>query len=182
MLTQLTGVGYEQGRDIACLVQPCEYRFFNDRDLRRHLRSPQHALADAHIDELLLERDAVAGGQFWIGGLDDDALINDPDLVSYTDSLDPSVPQTPLLPFSADHAHIMPGYPGAPNDGAEFAMFDPVFRDVDAVEEDDDADAGAEMDKMMGLADLPPAVEAADGLQWDMQMLTPVRQYNYRVV
>ncbi|PVH95888.1 hypothetical protein DM02DRAFT_570495 [Periconia macrospinosa] len=178
VLTTLTGVGYDEGRDKPCLLPPCEYRFYRNQDLRRHLRSQIHQLPDAQIDELILEREAMAGGQFWIGGLD--PALNDADLLSYADSADPSVPQTPLPHFSGDHLNNM-GYGAKPHD-PNFGLFDPqmeimpVFQDVDG----DDDDVGAEMDKMMGLSNLPPAVEAADGLQWDMQMLTPVRQYNYQ--
>jgi hypothetical protein len=34
----------------------------------------------------------------------------------------------------------------------------------------------AEMDMAMGLGHLPPAMDAQEGLQWDM--LAPVEQYN----
>ncbi|CAI6335889.1 unnamed protein product [Periconia digitata] len=180
ILTQLTGEGYDEGRDVPCLKQPCEYRFYNDRDLRRHLRSPLHKLSDSQIDELILERDAATGGQFWIGGLDHP--FHDSGLLSYPDSTDPSVPQTPLHAFPGDHMSAM-NYSNNLAPEHNFNVFDPQM-EVDMPmfpgEDVHDDDTAAEMDKMMGLTNLPPAVEAADGLHWDMQMLTPVRQYTYQ--
>jgi general transcription factor IIIA len=162
MLTLLTGVGYEQGREVACLAQPCEYRFYMDRDLRRHLRAA-HNLSDADATDLIRERDALAGGQFWIGGLDPDPL----DLFS----ADPSMPQTPAGPYypsplpgsAKSHSHSQALDP-------RLGFFDQRFDDLSLLAED------ADMDAAMGLGELPPAVDAQQGLQWDM--LAPVEQYN----
>ena len=57
-LTRLTGVGYgsENGRNIACLVQGCDYRFAREYDHEIHLQS-RHGLADLEIQNLLLENE-----------------------------------------------------------------------------------------------------------------------------
>ncbi|KAF2643492.1 hypothetical protein P280DRAFT_467519 [Massarina eburnea CBS 473.64] len=172
VLAHLTGAGYEEGRDIPCLVQACAYRFFNDGFLRRHLRSPIHNLLDAQIDEMILERNAAIGGQFWVGGLGP----NDNESGSYLDSIDPSVPQTPM-PYFADASMQMGDEYSAIKAPGSYGPFDPLLnrmlddRDMQMFDYD-----SAEMDKMMGLDNLPPAVEAAEGLQWDM--LVPVQRYN----
>ncbi|KAF2132287.1 hypothetical protein P153DRAFT_311123 [Dothidotthia symphoricarpi CBS 119687] len=151
MLTLLTGVGYEKGRDVPCLVATCEYRFYMDRDLRRHLRAA-HNMSDEDVDERIGERDALTGGQFWIGGLDDPMF----------ESVDPSMPQTPTPYFTdagmavdAQHKAVDP----------RLAFFDQLF-----VAED------ADMDRAMGLEGLEPATDVQAGL--GMEMLYPVEQYN----
>ncbi|KAF2476229.1 uncharacterized protein BDR25DRAFT_252102, partial [Lindgomyces ingoldianus] len=103
MLGLLTGVGYDEGRPVACFVSDCNRRFTMDRDLRRHLRGVDHKLSDEEIEERIAERDALQGGPFWIGGLDGDDMLShpfDPTLSQYqspymTPSLSQS--QTPYL-------------------------------------------------------------------------------------
>jgi len=53
--TRLTGSGYEDesGRNIACLIQGCDHRFYRDYDLEIHLQS-RHGLADLEIQEMLM--------------------------------------------------------------------------------------------------------------------------------
>lgn len=55
-LMRLTGSGYEDesGRNIACLIQGCEHRFYRNYDLDIHLQS-RHGLADLEIQEMLTE-------------------------------------------------------------------------------------------------------------------------------
>jgi general transcription factor IIIA len=72
VLSRLTGVGYEQDRDIACLLDNCPFRFMREYDLRAHV-STVHGLSEEDISEALLERSALAGGQFWLGGMDPDS-------------------------------------------------------------------------------------------------------------
>lgn len=151
MLTLLTGVGYEKGRDVPCLVAPCEYRFYMDRDLRRHLRAA-HALSDDDIDERIRDRNALTGGQFWIGGLDEPMF----------ESVDPSMPQTPTPYFTEG---------GVPVDGQHKAI-DPQLGFFDQLYISEDV----EMDRAMGLQGLEPAIDVQDGLGVDM--LYPVEQYN----
>ena len=160
MLTMLTGVGYEQGREVACLVKTCEYRFYMDRDLRRHLRA-EHNMTEEEIEERIQERDAVTGGQFWIGGFDDS--------MNMFDSATPSMPETPG-PYFMEGA--MPTLPYTDPKGMVHhnGFFDQQFDHLSLLNED------AEMDMQMGLGNLPPPMDAQEGLQWDM--LAPVEQYN----
>jgi general transcription factor IIIA len=162
MLSMLTGIGYEKNREVPCLVGECQYRFYMDRDLRRHLRAT-HNISDDDIEEMIRERDALAGGQFWIGGLDD--------TMGMFDSAEPSMPQTPA-PYFVDGAMPLPSNidaqmkPIDPN----VSYFDQQFDDLSLLNED------AEMDLAMGLSDLAPATDVQEGLQWDL--LAPVEQYN----
>jgi uncharacterized C2H2 Zn-finger protein len=64
-LRLLTGHGFDGGREIPCLEKDCDARFFQDRDLRRHLRAV-HELDEAEITERILERNALEGGEFWV--------------------------------------------------------------------------------------------------------------------
>ncbi|OCK74734.1 hypothetical protein K432DRAFT_409613 [Lepidopterella palustris CBS 459.81] len=71
-LSNLTGVGYEEsGRNIPCLVEGCAYRFTRDYDLEIHLKAT-HWLPDEEVEvmmaEMVVERKALEGGPFWIGG------------------------------------------------------------------------------------------------------------------
>lgn len=93
-LTLLTGVGYDDGRPITCLVTGCPSRFARDRDLKRHVVA-EHSYTEAECEAALLERGAARGEQFWIGGLDDF------DPLSMSGSAEPSVPQTPM-PYYGD--------------------------------------------------------------------------------
>jgi general transcription factor IIIA len=157
MLSMLTGVGYEKNRDVPCLISTCQFRFYMDRDLRRHLRAT-HNLPDDEIEERIRDRDALAGGQFWIGGLDDP--------MGMFDSVEPSMPQTPA-PYFVEGAMPLPDHTIKPLDHHSF--FDQHFDDLALLNED------AEMDMAMGLGGLAPAADVQEGLQWDM--LAPVEQY-----
>jgi general transcription factor IIIA len=162
MLTMLTGVGYEQGREVACLVKTCEYRFYMDRDLRRHLRA-EHNMSEDEIEEMIQERDALTGGQFWIGGFDDS--------LNMFDSVTPSMPDTPNSYFM-DGAMPMLPYPDhqPKNLDPHNGFFDQQFDHLSLVNED------AEMDMAMGLGELAPATDAQEGLLWDTLAL--VEQFN----
>ncbi|RMZ72331.1 c2h2 transcription factor [Pyrenophora seminiperda CCB06] len=160
MLTMLTGVGYEQGREVPCLVKTCEYRFYMDRDLRRHLRA-EHSISEDDIEEMIQERDAVSGGQFWIGGFDES--------VNMFDSATPSMPETPA-PYSVEGTVPTPSYPDTKNMDTPHGFFDQQFHHLSLLNEE------ADLDMQMGLENLAPAVNPQAGLQWDM--LVPVEQYN----
>jgi uncharacterized Zn-finger protein len=84
MVRLLTGEGFDGGREIPCPVESCGDRFFRNYDLKRHLAAV-HELNDVELNEAIIERDALAGGQFWIGGRD----------MPVFDSADSSIPQTP---------------------------------------------------------------------------------------
>lgn len=160
MLTLLTGIGYDKEREIPCIKLDCEYRFHRDVDLRRHLKSA-HNMTDDEASAAILERDAAAGGQFWIGGL------NPGEEMALFDSVTPSMPETPM-PYFADGAAA--GADGKLMDGALDGYFDHRFDQLSLFNEE------AEMDAMMGMGDLAPAVDAGDGLQWDM--LAPMEHYD----
>ncbi|KAK6442101.1 hypothetical protein LTR95_001655 [Oleoguttula sp. CCFEE 5521] len=71
----LTGQGYEQHRPIACHLAECQKRFMREYDLATHLELG-HGWNIDDVNDLMAERDAKAGGDFWIGGaevLEDDA-------------------------------------------------------------------------------------------------------------
>jgi general transcription factor IIIA len=153
MLSMLTGVGYEKNREVPCLVGTCQYRFYMDRDLRRHLRAT-HNIPDDDIEEMIRERDALTGGQFWIGGLEDP--------MGMFDSVEPSMPQTPA-PYFVEGA--MPS-----EKSGQMGFFDSQFDGLSLLNED------AEMDLAMGLGGMAPATDVQEGLQWDM--LAPVEQFN----
>jgi len=156
MLTLLTGVGYDKEREIPCIKLDCEFRFHRDIDLRRHLKAT-HNMTEDEASAAILERDAAAGGQFWIGGLDPG------DEMGLFDSATPSMPHTPMPYFTEGAA---PGADAKAMDG----YFGHRFDQLSLFNEE------AEMDVMMGMGDLEPAVDAEEGLQWDM--LAPVEQYN----
>lgn len=60
-LMSLTGLNYEtSGRDYACLVGGCSYRFHRDYDLFQHLTGSAHQLGDSEVQLLLLQRPCVA--------------------------------------------------------------------------------------------------------------------------
>lgn len=162
MLTLLTGVGYERGREVPCLVKTCEYRFYMDRDLRRHLRAT-HNFSDDDIEAMLQERNALSGGQFWIGGLDDSMNI--------FESADPSMPHTPT-PYFLEGAMPLPldSYGQEKPTEPHFDYFNNQFDSFSYTED-------AEMDMAMGLDDFAPATDVQEGLLWDT--LAPVEQYNH---
>ncbi|KAL5117765.1 hypothetical protein ACEQ8H_004375 [Pleosporales sp. CAS-2024a] len=152
-LSMLTGVGYEQNRQVACLVKTCEYRFYRDRDLRRHLRAV-HDMADGDMEEMMRERDALSGGPFWIGGLDDDDAA-----AAMFDSAEPSMPQTPA-PYLVD------GGAAVPMDmDKDMGFFDTYFDGLSLMRDDEDMDAA------MGLEGLAPAKDVQEGLGWDLLAL-----------
>jgi hypothetical protein len=140
MLSQLTGVGYEERRPIACLIPDCEHRFFRDYDLSVHLKA-KHSFSDQEVSERILERDALQGGHFWIGGVDtgEEPYWNPPaDFGMYHLPLGGEMPIDPqLTPYESPQ-----GY------GADTAM-----------EEAADMEA---MDCEMGLTGMP-AMNVRDG-------------------
>lgn len=161
MLSMLTGVGYEQTRDVACLIHECDVRFYMDRDLRRHMRAT-HNVPDDDLEEMIRERDALTGGQFWIGGAEDHT--------SMFDSVDTSMPQTPVPYFNDGSVPQMPYENGQMKSMGPPANFFGQFDDLSLANED------AEMDMAMGLGGLAPAADVQEGLQWDL--LAPVEQFN----
>ncbi|KAH3943625.1 hypothetical protein HBI56_011250 [Parastagonospora nodorum] len=162
MLSMLTGVGYDKHRDVQCLVDTCQYRFYMDRDLRRHLRAT-HNMADDDIEEMIRERDALTGGQFWIGGLEEDPA-------SMFDSVEPSMPQTPT-PYFVEGAMPLPNDVDVQKQPRpQMGFFDAQFDSLSLMNED------AEMDMAMGLGGVAPATDVQEGLQWEM--LAPVEQFN----
>ncbi|KAF1945081.1 hypothetical protein EJ02DRAFT_451916 [Clathrospora elynae] len=163
MLTMLTGIGYEQGREVPCLVKPCEYRFYMDRDLRRHLRA-EHNIPENEVEEMIQERDALTGGQFWIGGFDDSLCM--------LDSATPSLPQTPAPYFIDNAMQMLPYTAGQPkNLDPQSGFFGQQFDHMSSLNPD------ADMGMAMGLTDLPPAMSAQYELLWD-DALVPVEQFN----
>lgn len=165
-LTLLTGMGYESGRDVPCLFKTCEYRFYMDRDLRRHMRAV-HDTPEEELEAMIQERDAMTGGQFWIGGLDDGSM-------NASDSADPSMPHTPA-PYFVDGSMPLPtgtdSYMKPMESHYDFLgnnQFDPFSL---LTNED------TEMDMAMGLDDLAPATNVQEGLLWDT--LAPVEQFNH---
>ncbi|KAF2868044.1 hypothetical protein BDV95DRAFT_581190 [Massariosphaeria phaeospora] len=176
-LSLLTGIGYGGDRDIACLVDGCEYRFYRKCDLRRHLRSAIHRIFDDDVDAMMEGEEAASGGQFWIGGVGVDEPL--------FESADPSVPASPASYFMDS------GLPASPLDGAvylkqgdvrppafgqmmDFAGLDDGNAQMDSAGLDD---GDVEMDRAMGLDAFPPAVDVQDGLLWDL--LQPVEQQNW---
>lgn len=84
MVRLLTGEGFDGGREIPCLVESCGDRFFRNYDLKRHLVAV-HEWNDDELNDSIIERDALSGGQFWIGGRDQPVF----------ESAESSIPQTP---------------------------------------------------------------------------------------
>jgi general transcription factor IIIA len=165
MLSMLTGVGYEKNREVPCLVAPCEYRFYMDRDLRRHLRA-EHKVPEDEINDMIVERDALAGGQFWMGGLDEPMGLFDPGMFDpgVFDSGDPSMPQTPVtsmpMPYyNGEHSKTADPQPGF------FDRFHPLLLGEEA-----------QLDLAMGLEGLAPATQVQEGLLWDE--LSPVEHFS----
>ncbi|KAF2659227.1 hypothetical protein K491DRAFT_766147 [Lophiostoma macrostomum CBS 122681] len=157
ILALLTGEGDKGSRDITCLISGCDRRYFLDRDLRRHLRSKEHGLDAVTIDEMILERNARQGGNFWVGGADQ----------LMPESTEPSVPQTPQLlqdlnamnnamPYTDEDFKPLDSHLslGEPADFQKLSLHQ---------QEDDDENEFAKMDADMGLANLEP-VDASYGL------------------
>ena len=99
-LSMLTGVGYGEDRQITCLAPGCDYRFFRDYELRLHLRGAPHSYSDQQITEMITERDALQGGQFWIGGVDD---ANEQRQYDPSEGFDPCI--DPALQGFQNHAN-----------------------------------------------------------------------------
>ncbi|KAI5796054.1 hypothetical protein FPQ18DRAFT_289701 [Pyronema domesticum] len=79
----LTGVGYEQGRGIECLVEGCPHRFGREWDLRKHLGAASaHGLTEEQVEELMKgeEGDTSASESEWTEGEgEEDYEIDDED-------------------------------------------------------------------------------------------------------
>ncbi|KAF2440694.1 hypothetical protein P171DRAFT_435469 [Karstenula rhodostoma CBS 690.94] len=155
-LTLLTGVGYDDGRPITCLVNDCPSRFARDRDLKRHVKA-EHNYTDAECEAAILERGAARGEQFWIGGLDDF------DPTSMSGSTEPSMPQTPM-PYFGDQAMDTDVQGGFGN--IDEAPLDPLLMDLNMI--------GFEsMD-----VDMNGVATEGDGHKDFQDFLTSVQQYN----
>nr|POE77689.1 transcription factor iiia [Quercus suber] len=66
-MAMLTGFGYEKARPVACLDARCLQRFRNNYELSQHVELT-HEWQVEDIEDALAEREALDGGQFWIGG------------------------------------------------------------------------------------------------------------------
>ncbi|KAI5812280.1 hypothetical protein BZA77DRAFT_390804 [Pyronema omphalodes] len=79
----LTGVNYEQGRAIECLVDGCPHRFAREWDLKKHLAAESaHALTEDQVEELMKaeEGDTSASESEWTeGDGEEDYEIDDED-------------------------------------------------------------------------------------------------------
>ncbi|GAM83399.1 hypothetical protein ANO11243_013870 [Dothideomycetidae sp. 11243] len=77
--TMLTGVGYERVRHIPCVLEVCQQRFKRTYDLELHLQAAHgfNILAAMDAAESAQEMEALSGGQFWVGGDDDEAWLGD---------------------------------------------------------------------------------------------------------
>jgi general transcription factor IIIA len=126
-----------------------------DRDLRRHLRA-EHNFSDAQVEDAILERDAMSGGQFWIGGLEDP--------LSLFDSTEPSLPQTPMPYYTNQQMQDMQDMHMKGSEDVFRGMFDSTLGDFETVDPDT-----AALDAAMGLSDLPPAVNVHEGLITSLQ-------------
>ena len=65
-------LGREFGDDVhdaLCLVLSCSTRFLREHDLKKHCMTSHH-MGEQDVEEALMERQALAGGQFWLGGID----------------------------------------------------------------------------------------------------------------
>lgn len=54
---------------IECLSRGCEEIFLCDEDMEAHCTS-QHGMAESEILDAWREKEALAGGAFWVGGID----------------------------------------------------------------------------------------------------------------
>ncbi|KAF2270878.1 hypothetical protein CC78DRAFT_5175 [Lojkania enalia] len=149
-LTLLTGVGYGEGKDIPCLVDGCSFKFTIEYHLAMHL-SGFHKLSDEDVESMLeeqnAEKEALSGGPFWLGGYDETLSRQ------HFESTDPSLPQTP-------NSFETPATPWIVHD----QNLGPQLSPLDDQLEIDEAEA--EMDKEMGLTDMP-ASDIRHGLQCD---------------
>ncbi|KAF2756468.1 hypothetical protein EJ05DRAFT_487370 [Pseudovirgaria hyperparasitica] len=117
LMTELTGVGYEDYRPIACLRSGCDTRFYRDYDLQVHC-STAHGMADIEIAEAVREREALSGGQFWLGGVDPNEADEDDRLWNAGGG---------FADFDADGT-IPQGPPLANSDGEDYNMADAVMQ------------------------------------------------------
>jgi general transcription factor IIIA len=153
-LRLLTGLGFDGGRNVPCLVHDCYYNFFLDRDLRRHLRAV-HEMEEHEIEEMIIERNALQGGQFWIGGAEEPMF----------ESTETSFPQTPdSLQFPNDYNSAL-----GPQNNQDVKAIDPRLTSLGKSFEPfnlstDDADEAA-MDEAMGLEQVQ---------SWDLQSGLPM--------
>ena len=119
-LTLLTGEGYaeETGRQIACFVSDCPYRFHRDYDLWVHMRS-KHGHSEEDIQALFMQRaltgDGSEDGLFGLHGVD-------------WELGEPSQPTervvAPEVPSSGDPGHARSHHVGGPMKEMEFLMDD----------------------------------------------------------
>lgn len=65
--SMLTGFGYETSRPITCLLQNCPHRFHRNYDLATHLEF-HHEWTIDDVNDAMAEKEALEGGDFWIGG------------------------------------------------------------------------------------------------------------------
>ncbi|KAF2205918.1 hypothetical protein GQ43DRAFT_384947 [Delitschia confertaspora ATCC 74209] len=178
-LAMLTGVGYDEGRDVACLIPGCEHRYQRDYELRLHLRGATHGLSEDQIEEMIAERDALQGGQFWIGGVEDNPEQEQQQFSNYQEHKQQRLVQ---YPEQGQEHEQFGGF--APNFDPNI---DPTLQQLEAFELGkgplhqqsvlgyitphenyamSEAAANEEMDAEMGLTGLP-AVDVHSGMMWD---------------
>lgn len=91
-LAMLTGIGYDNGRNISCVEPGCEHRLLRYYDLEIHLQAA-HNYTGTEAIEAVKEQEALAGGDFWYsGGAGGDEQQMDPadvELVQRLQALDP---------------------------------------------------------------------------------------------
>jgi general transcription factor IIIA len=68
---KLTGGLPEVSDELRCVISTCVVRFACPENLIKHCQD-YHGMAEVEIQDALEEREALNGGKFWIGGLDDD--------------------------------------------------------------------------------------------------------------
>lgn len=75
---RLTGAGYaeESGRDIPCVMQNCAYLFKRMIDLEMHAKTVHNIDAD-EVQDILAENEALQGGQFWLGGTEQEPGVQE---------------------------------------------------------------------------------------------------------
>lgn len=71
--SMLTGAGMQLDNSsyMSCIVSTCTFRFKRRSDVENHARIA-HSMQDDEITEVILEKEALSGGKFWIGGQDED--------------------------------------------------------------------------------------------------------------
>ena len=63
------GVDDEPVHAVECLSRGCEEMFLCDEDMEAHCAT-RHGMTESEIVDALREREALAGGTFWVGGID----------------------------------------------------------------------------------------------------------------